>query len=70
MALIIGAGIGITLYLSQAISVAFYVIAFAEAFEAIKPWVASEFGYELFDNRLFSVPATITFNLVDGDQRY
>jgi solute carrier family 12 sodium/potassium/chloride transporter 2 len=55
----IGAAIGITLYLSQAISVAFYIIAFAESFEAIKPWVASEFGYELYDNRLFSIPALI-----------
>ena len=55
----IGAAIGITLYLSQAISVAFYVIAFAEAFEAIKPWVTSEFGYELYDNRLFSIPALL-----------
>ena len=55
----IGASIGIALYLSQAISVAFYVIAFAEAFEAIKPWFASEFGYVLYDNRLFSVPALI-----------
>ena len=55
----IGAAIGITLFLSQAISVAFYVIAFAEAFEAIKPWVASEFGYELYDNRLFSIPALL-----------
>ena len=55
----IGAAIGIALYLSQAISVAFYVIAFAEAFEAIKPWVISEFGYELYDNRLFSIPALL-----------
>ncbi len=55
----IGAAIGIALYLSQAISVAFYVIAFAEAFEAIKPWVLHEFGYELYDNRLFSIPAII-----------
>jgi len=55
----IGAAIGITLYLSQAISVAFYIIAFAEAFEAIKPWVALEFGYELYDNRLFSIPALL-----------
>ncbi|MBI9066116.1 MAG: amino acid permease [Salinivirgaceae bacterium] len=31
----IGAAIGITLYLSQAISVAFYIIAFGEAFEPI-----------------------------------
>ena len=55
----IGASIGIALYLSQAISVAFYIIAFAEAFEAIKPWVTSEFGYILYDNRLFSVPALL-----------
>lgn len=55
----IGASIGLALYLSQAISVAFYIIAFAESFEAIKPWVLSEFGYELYDNRLFSVPALL-----------
>lgn len=55
----IGASIGIALYLSQAISVAFYIIAFAESFEAIKPWVLSEFGYELYDNRLFSIPALL-----------
>lgn len=55
----IGASIGLALYLSQAISVAFYIIAFAESFEAIKPWVASEFGYEIYDNRLFSIPALL-----------
>jgi amino acid transporter len=55
----IGAAIGIALYLSQAISVAFYVIAFAEAFDAIKPWVETEFGYILYDNRLFSIPALL-----------
>ncbi len=31
----VGGAIGITLFLSQAISVAFYVIAFAEAFEPV-----------------------------------
>jgi amino acid transporter len=55
----IGAAIGIALYLSQAISVAFYIIAFAEAFEAIKPWVMNEFGYLIYDNRLFSIPALL-----------
>jgi amino acid transporter len=55
----IGASIGLALYLSQAISVAFYIIAFAESFEAIKPWVLSEFGYEIYDNRIFSVPALL-----------
>lgn len=55
----IGAAIGIALYMSQAISVAFYVIAFGESFEAIKPWVESEFGYILYDNRLFTIPALL-----------
>jgi len=55
----IGAAIGIALYFSQAISVAFYVIAFAEAFDAIKPWVLNELGYIIYDNRLFSIPALI-----------
>ncbi|MFD0836158.1 amino acid permease [Mariniflexile aquimaris] len=55
----IGAAIGIALYLSQAISVAFYVIAFGEAFDAIKPWVITEFGYEIYDNRLFTIPALL-----------
>ena len=55
----IGAAIGIALYFSQAISVAFYVIAFAESFEVIKPWVEAHFGYEIFDNRLFSIPALL-----------
>ncbi len=65
----IGAAIGIALYLSQAISVAFYVIAFAEAFEAIKPWVITEFGYEIYDNRLFSIPALLLLIWLNGYQR-
>ena len=55
----IGAAIGIALFLSQAISVAFYVIAFAESFEVIKPWIETYFGYEIYDNRLFSIPALL-----------
>ena len=39
----IGATIGIALYLSQAISVAFYVIAFTEAFEFFFNWVIAEY---------------------------
>ncbi|SMO67057.1 Amino acid transporter [Saccharicrinis carchari] len=35
----IGGAIGIALYLSQAISVAFYIIAFGEAFDAIIPYL-------------------------------
>jgi amino acid transporter len=37
--LVIGSTIGIALYLSQAISVAFYIIAFTEAFSALFAWV-------------------------------
>ncbi|HAY88096.1 MAG TPA: amino acid permease [Bacteroidetes bacterium] len=37
--LTIGAAIGIALYLSQAISVAFYLIAFTEAFEPLLPYI-------------------------------
>lgn len=55
----IGASIGLALFLSQAISVAFYIIAFAEAFEAVKPWIATNFGYEIYDNRIFSIPALV-----------
>lgn len=39
----IGAAIGIALFLSQAISVAFYVIAFAEAFEPVLQWVNQQY---------------------------
>ena len=35
----IGGAIGIALYFSQAISVAFYVIAFGEAFEPVITWI-------------------------------
>lgn len=50
----IGGVIGISLFLSQAISVAFYMIAFAEAFT----WVEKSFGIML-DPRFISIPALI-----------
>lgn len=43
----IGATIGIALFLSQAISVAFYVIAFAEAFGPVFDWVSVQYGLDL-----------------------
>ena len=60
----IGAAIGVALFMSQAISVAFYVIAFAEAFDALKPWLLSEFGIIVTDNRLFSLPALVLLILL------
>lgn len=52
----IGGTIGITLYLSQAISVAFYVIAFAEAFDPLIEYVRNEFGLIIYDKRAISIP--------------
>ncbi len=53
----IGSVIGISLYLSQAVSVAFYMIAFAEAFSPLAPWFESTLG--LYDPRIISLPATL-----------
>jgi amino acid transporter len=52
----IGSTIGITLFLSQAISVAFYVIAFTESFEFLFNWLLSKFDFEL-PRQVISVPA-------------
>ncbi|UTW64766.1 amino acid permease [bacterium SCSIO 12741] len=41
----IGAAIGIALFLSQAISVAFYVIAFAESFKPLAEIIFTQYGY-------------------------
>ncbi len=54
----IGATIGIALYMSQAISVAFYIIAFTEAFEFFFNFVGEKFGFEL-PRQVISIPATI-----------
>lgn len=53
----IGAAIGIALYVSQAVSVGFYLIAFAQAFTPLAPMLA-EYGVE-FDDRMVSVPAAL-----------
>jgi len=52
----IGSTIGIALYFSQAISVAFYIIAFTEAFEPFFNWYFHQFGYEL-PRQAISIPA-------------
>ena len=57
--LVIGASIGVGLFLSQAISVAFYVIAFAEAFDPIYALVNERFDWSLADKRLVSIPALL-----------
>ncbi|MCT4648498.1 MAG: amino acid permease, partial [Carboxylicivirga sp.] len=52
----IGATIGMALYFSQAISVAFYIIAFTEAFEPLFTWLSSSFNIEL-PKQVISIPA-------------
>ncbi|WP_163716264.1 APC family permease [Mangrovibacterium lignilyticum] len=52
----IGATIGIALYLSQAISVAFYVIAFTESFEQLFNIVKYNYGWDL-PRQVVSLPA-------------
>jgi solute carrier family 12 sodium/potassium/chloride transporter 2 len=51
----IGAAIGIALYLSQAISVAFYVIAFSEAFDPLIRFFHYEIGAPLIDKRWIGI---------------
>lgn len=52
----VGGTIGITLYLSQAISVAFYVIAFTESFAPLFEWFKEIRGVEL-PRQVVSLPA-------------
>ncbi len=59
----IGSTIGITLYFSQAISVAFYIIAFTEAFEPFFNWWVNHFGFEL-PRQAISVPSLILLALL------
>ena len=59
----IGSTIGITLYFSQAISVAFYTIAFTEAFAPLFDWFSNQFGFAL-PRQAISVPALVILGLL------
>ncbi len=54
----IGGTIGITLYIAQAISIAFYMVAFAEALQPIYEWVAVTYALKL-DPRWVSLTGTL-----------
>lgn len=60
----IGGAIGIALYLSQAISVAFYVIAFGEAFEPLIDWIYSTYGFIIPDRRWITLPTMALLSLM------
>ena len=54
----VGGAIGISLYLSQAISIAFYMIAFSEAFRPVFALIEQRWGVAT-DLRMLAIPATI-----------
>lgn len=59
----IGGTIGIALYLSQAISVAFYVIAFTEAFEPIINWMKNTYDITIY-RQYISLPAMALLSIL------
>ena len=62
----IGGTIGVALYISQAISIAFYMVAFAEAFEPVLEMLKAKYpeisGF--IDIRWISIPGTIVLIIV------
>ncbi len=54
----IGATIGLRLFMSQAISVAFYVIAFTESFEFLFHFIAEKFNF-ILPRQVISIPVMI-----------
>lgn len=59
----LGTTIGITLFLSQAISIAFYTIAFAEAFQPIFDFLETLMGFRL-PKQIVSVPTLLLLGYV------
>jgi amino acid transporter len=59
----IGSTIGIALYMAQAISVAFYVIAFTEAFEFFFVYMKDSFGMHL-PRQVISVPVMFLLSIL------
>jgi amino acid transporter len=59
----IGATVGIALFMSQAISVAFYVIAFTEAFEFLFNFFSNRLGINL-PRQVISIPAMAGLSLL------
>ncbi|MGK0364564.1 MAG: amino acid transporter [Saprospiraceae bacterium] len=68
--LVIGSSIGLALYISQAISVAFYIIAFAEAFSSLFDWLSSNYSLHptlqwlIEKKQTVSIPALIFLTVI------
>ncbi|MDR1524813.1 MAG: amino acid permease [Tannerella sp.] len=54
----IGSTIGITLFLSQTVSIAFYIIAFTESFHFLFDWCRNSLGFEL-PKQVISIPTLL-----------
>jgi len=59
----IGGAIGIALYLSQAVSIAFYIIAFAQAFKPFEHYLIEHFNL-LIDIKLITIPSTLLLSIL------
>ncbi len=55
----IGGAIGVTLFLSQAVSIAFYIIAFAQAFEPLFNYLLIEHNFWVYDIKLVTIPTLV-----------
>lgn len=60
----IGASIGLALYMSQAISVAFYIIAFAEAFDPVIGYLSDTYDIYIVDKRFISLTALVALSIL------
>ncbi|MDL2262397.1 amino acid permease [Bacteroidales bacterium OttesenSCG-928-I21] len=60
----IGSTIGITLYLSQAISIAFYIIAFTESFGFLFNFLETQFNINYFPRQVISIPAMLALSYI------
>ena len=59
-----GAAIGLALFFSQAISVAFYIIAFAQAFEPLIKYLQTNFDIVFLDKRIISLIAMASISIL------
>lgn len=59
----IGATLGIMLYLSQTISVAFYIVAFTEAFEYVFNYISVNYGI-ILPRQAISIPAMLFLSML------
>ncbi|MCF8380502.1 MAG: hypothetical protein K9H49_13055 [Bacteroidales bacterium] len=60
----IGASIGLALFIAQAISVSFYIIAFSEAADPIIRWLNQDYGIPIIDKRWISIPVTLLISML------